>query len=144
MPDDNVLDIRGLSVEFATERGVVKALRDVDLVVSRGSIVGVVGESGCGKSTLINSVIGLLASNAAVTQGSIVFEGSDLLKKSARGLREIRGDRISMVFQDPMTTLNPVLSIGTQMIDIQYRDPINRRQKRKSSHWTEMTATMLT
>ena len=133
MSDDNLLEIRGLNVEFATERGRVRALRDVDLTVPRGSIVGVVGESGCGKSTMINSIIGLLAHNAAVTSGSILFEGADLLRKSERELRDIRGTRISMVFQDPMTALNPVLSIGTQMIDIQYRDPIGKAQKRRRS-----------
>jgi len=130
---DNVLEISGLSVEFATERGKLRALRNVDLSIPRGAIVGVVGESGCGKSTMINSIIGLLAHNASVTTGSIVFEGSDLLQKSERELRDIRGKRISMVFQDPMTTLNPVLSIGTQMIDIQYRDPINAEQKKARS-----------
>ena len=133
MGDDNVLEISGLNVEFASERGRLKALRDVDLTIPRGAIVGIVGESGCGKSTMINSVIGLLAHNAAVTSGSIVFEGSDLLLKSERELRDVRGNRISMVFQDPMTTLNPVLSIGTQMIDIQYRDAISTEQKKARS-----------
>lgn len=133
MGGDNVLEISGLSVEFATERGKLKALRDVDLTIPRGAIVGVVGESGCGKSTMINSIIGLLAHNAAVTAGSIVFEGSDLLQNSEREWRDIRGKRISMVFQDPMTALNPVLSIGTQMTDIQYRDPINAEQKKARS-----------
>ena len=133
MDNGNVMEIRGLNVEFATERGKLKALRDVDLTIPKGSIVGVVGESGCGKSTMINSIIGLLAHNANIPSGSINFEGSDLLKKSERELREIRGTRISMVFQDPMTTLNPVLSIGTQMTDIQYRDPISRAQKKARS-----------
>jgi peptide/nickel transport system ATP-binding protein len=129
----NLLEIRGLNVEFATERGRLKALRDVDLTIPRGAIVGVVGESGCGKSTMINSIIGLLAPNAVSKSGSIVFEGSDLLQKSDRELRDIRGTRISMVFQDPMTALNPVLSIGVQMIDIQYRDRISTAQKKERS-----------
>ena len=133
MSADNVLEIHDLNVEFSTERGMLKALRNVDLVIPKGAILGVVGESGCGKSTMINSIIGLLAHNAAVTSGSIVFEGSDLLQKSERELRDIRGNRISMVFQDPMTTLNPVLSIGTQMIDIQYRDMISKEQKKARS-----------
>jgi len=129
----NVLEISGLNVEFATDRGRLRALRDVDLTVPRGSIVGVVGESGCGKSTMINSIIGLLAHNAKVQSGSINFQGEDLLQKSERELRDIRGTRISMVFQDPMTTLNPVLSIGTQMIDIQYRDAIPKARKKARS-----------
>ena len=133
MSDSRVLDISGLSVEFATERGQLKALRDVDVVIPEGSIVGVVGESGCGKSTMINSIIGLLAHNARVTSGTINFQGEDLLQKSDREMRNIRGTRISMVFQDPMTTLNPVLSIGTQMIDIQYRDALPKAEKKARS-----------
>jgi peptide/nickel transport system ATP-binding protein len=133
MGTDNLLEINNLNVEFATERGQLRALRNVDLAIPKGSIVGVVGESGCGKSTMINSIIGLLAHNAAVTSGSIEFEGSNLLQKSAREFRDIRGTRISMVFQDPMTALNPVLSIGTQMIDIQYRDSISKAQKKLRS-----------
>ncbi|TNF89462.1 MAG: ABC transporter ATP-binding protein [Gammaproteobacteria bacterium] len=133
MDANNVLEIRGLNVEFASERGRLRALRDVDLTIPRGSIVGVVGESGCGKSTMINSIIGLLAHNATVSSGSISFQGEDLLQKSERELRDIRGQHISMIFQDPMTTLNPVLSIGTQMIDIQYRDQIPKAQKKARS-----------
>ena len=133
MSESNVLDIRGLNVEFATERGQLRALRDVDLTIPQGSIVGVVGESGCGKSTMINSIIGLLAHNATVSSGSISFQGENLLQKSERELRDIRGRHISMIFQDPMTTLNPVLSIGTQMIDIQYRDQIPKAQKKARS-----------
>jgi oligopeptide/dipeptide ABC transporter ATP-binding protein len=130
---ENVLEVSNLNVDFATERGRVKALRNVDLSIPRGSIVGVVGESGCGKSTMINTIIGLLAHNARISSGTIEFEGSDLLQKSERELRDIRGTRISMVFQDPMVSLNPVLSIGTQMIDIQYRDALSKTQKKARS-----------
>ncbi len=133
MAVDNVLDIQGLSVEFNNERGALKALRQIDLTVPVGSIVGVVGESGCGKSTMINSIVRLLANNAHVTAGSINFEGRDLLEKTENEMREIRGQKISMIFQDPMTTLNPVLSIGTQMMDIQYRDTSSKQQKRARS-----------
>ena len=133
MSASNVLEIRGLSIEFATERGTLKALRNIDLTVPEGSIVGVVGESGCGKSTMINSIIRLLASNARVTSGEINFEGSNLLNYSEQEMQKIRGDRISMVFQDPMISLNPVLSIGTQMMDIQYRDKLSDAEKRARS-----------
>ncbi len=129
MTTTNVLQVRNLSIEFATGRGAIKALRHVDLDVPEGMIVGVVGESGCGKSTMINSIMRLLASNARVTTGEIDFEGSNLLDKSEQEMRQIRGDRISMVSQDPMIALNPVLSIGTQMIDIQYRSRISRERK---------------
>ncbi|MCK5794172.1 MAG: ABC transporter ATP-binding protein [Anaerolineales bacterium] len=126
-----VLDIRNLSVEFATNHGPLKALRNVTMTVPNEKIVGLVGESGCGKSTVIFSILKLMAENASITHGEVNFEGSDILKMSSTQLRDLRGDRISMVFQDPMTSLNPVLSIDTQMIDIQYRSPINKTEKRK-------------
>ncbi len=129
---ENVLSIRDLSVHYYTDGGELKALRHVNLDIPRGSIVGVVGESGCGKSTLISSIIRLLAANAIIPGGSIEFENRDLLKLSGDDMRAIRGDRISIVFQDPMSTLNPVLSIGRQMIDIQYREkrPLAEKTKR--------------
>jgi oligopeptide/dipeptide ABC transporter ATP-binding protein len=128
--DDAVLDIDGLSVEFATPRGPVKALRDVSLAVKRERVVGIVGESGCGKTTLISAVLRLLAGNARVTSGRIRFESKDVLAMGADELVALRGRRVAMVFQDPMTALNPVLSIARQMTDIQYRDPGSRAEKR--------------
>ena len=127
---DNVLEVRDLSLDFGSTRGRVHALRNVSLAVPRGRIVGLVGESGSGKSTLAVASIGLLAGNAEVVGGEILFEGRDILKMSERELRAIRGRRASMIFQDPMTALNPVRSVATQMIDIQYRDPIPEREKR--------------
>ena len=124
-----VLEVRGLCVEFSTARGPLKALRSVDLDVPAGSVVGVVGESGCGKSTLAGAVIRLLAENTRIRSGTVRFEGQDLLKAPEAAMRAIRGERISMVFQDPMTSLNPVLSIGTQMVDIQYRKARSREEK---------------
>ncbi|MCY3769264.1 MAG: ABC transporter ATP-binding protein [Gammaproteobacteria bacterium] len=130
MNPSNVLEIKGLSVEFSTERGRLPALRNVDLAVPAGAIVGVVGESGCGKSTMIHSIVRLLSPNGRVVSGSIHFEGSDLLGMTEPEMRSIRGDRISMVSQDPMISLNPVLSIGTQMVDIQYREKLDKSRKR--------------
>ncbi len=127
----SVLDIRNLSVEFSTNRGRLKALRDVTLTVPNEKIVGLVGESGCGKSTVIFSILNLMAENAVITGGEINFEDHDILKMSPAQLRDLRGDRISMVFQDPMASLNPVLSIDTQMTDIQFRSPISKAEKRK-------------
>src|SRR3546814_4548580 len=89
------------------------------------------GESGCGKSTLISTVMRLLPANAEVTHDEILFNGNDLLRKSEAEMRALRGGRISMVFQDPMTSLNPVLSIGRQMIDIQHRERRSLREKRE-------------
>lgn len=127
----HVLDIRNLSVEFRTNRGRLKALRDVTLTVPNRKIVGLVGESGCGKSTVIFSILNLMAENAVITCGEVDFEGRDILKMSPAQLRDLRGDRISMVFQDPMTSLNPVLTIDTQMTDIQFRLSIGKAEKRK-------------
>ncbi len=130
----DVLDIRGLSLRFDTQQGAVHALRNIDMTVPRGEIVGVVGESGSGKSTLALAVMRLLPGNAVIASGTIAFCGSDLLKLPEDEMRAIRGTRISMVFQDPMTSLNPVRSIGWQMADIQYRDrAASAAQKRAKS-----------
>ncbi len=119
-----VLTVSDLNVHFATESGDLHALRDVSFVVPEKRVVGVVGESGCGKSTLINAILGLLADNGRVSGGSIGFEGHDLTRLGPRQMRNLRGLRISTVFQDPMGALNPVLSVGRQMRNIQYRSDI--------------------
>ena len=119
---ENVLDIQGLSVQFEAQSGAVHALRSIDMAVPRGEIVGVVGESGSGKSTLALAILRLMAQNARITAGTVKFLGTDLLTKPEEQMRGLRGTRIAMVFQDPMTSLNPVRSIGQHMADIQYRD----------------------
>ena len=128
-----LLRIENLSIDFQSPRGPVHALRNVSLDVPRGSIVGLVGESGSGKSTLALATIGLMQNNAVIRDGRILFDGRDLLKLDAAEMRALRGRRISMVFQDPMTALNPVLSIGRQMIDIQYREPGSTADKRRKA-----------
>jgi len=133
-PQGPVLQVRNLSIGFRTPRGPVNALRHVDLDVPRGSVVGVVGESGSGKSTLALAIMGLMAGNAEIIGGSILFSGMDLRTLSPAGLRDLRGRRMTMVFQDPMTSLNPVRAIGRQMIDIQYRErDISLAEKRRRS-----------
>ncbi len=126
-----VLDIRNLSVNYLTPRGTVKALRRINLQVPSAKVVGLVGESGCGKSTLISAVIRLMAENARVAAGEIRFTGKDMQQLSSRDLRAIRGRDMSMVFQDPMTALNPVFTVGRQMKDIQYRDAVSGKEKLK-------------
>ena len=128
-----VLEIRGLSVNYETGQGPLQALRDVHLIVPAGKIVGIVGESGCGKSTLISAIIRLLAPNARIEKGVILFQGSNLLGRSPEEMRSLRGAEISMVFQDPMTSLNPVLTIGRQMSDVQHRSGSSRREKKARS-----------
>ncbi|MER9495873.1 ABC transporter ATP-binding protein [Mesorhizobium sp. M0320] len=125
-----LLDIRGLNLDFGTPRGRVHALRNVSLDVPVAQVVGIVGESGSGKSTLAYTVMGLLAENADVTAGSLLFEGRDLLTMTAQGRRSLLGDRLSMIFQDSMTALNPVRTIESQMIDIQHHEQGSRSEKR--------------
>ena len=133
---ESVLEVRDLAVEFRTRRGVVRALRHVDLSVARNKVVGIVGESGCGKSTLINTVLRLLAPNATVSSGSVAFQGDDVLRMSEDELNRLRGQMVSVVFQDPMTALNPVISVGRQMTDILYRESASMAEKRARA--TEM------
>ena len=132
----NILSVRDMSIHYDTPRGTLKALRHVNVNVPKGKIVGVVGESGCGKSTLISSIIRLLAPNANVASGAITFDGKDLFGLSENDMRGLRGTDISIVFQDPMQTHNPVLTIGRQMTDIQYRD--NKTLKQKKARAVEM------
>ena len=124
-----LLEVDQLSVSFETERGRLHALRNVSFDVPRGEIVGIVGESGCGKSTLISTIIRLLAPNARLDGGAIRFDGTDLLTLSPERMRQLRGNDLAMVFQDPMTSLNPVLTIGRQMQDIQFRRRVPRENK---------------
>jgi len=133
MEADAVLAVQDLSIDFQTPNGTVHALRGVSLEVPRGSIVGIVGESGSGKSTLALAAMGLLPENAVVRGGAVRFDGQDVLTMPPAQLRDLRGRRLSMVFQDPMTSLNPVLSIGTQMVDIQYRDRTGAAEKRRKA-----------
>src|SRR5919106_2137943 len=109
---DPVLSIDNLAVEFSTEDGVVKAVDGVSYEIYPGETLGVVGESGSGKSVTVLSVLGLIPQPPGrVTSGEAIFKGQDLLKVSQRELRRIRGNDVAMVFQDPMTSLNPVFTI---------------------------------
>jgi len=129
--EEPLLEVQGLSLDFGTPRGRVNALRGVSVTVATGRIVGIVGESGCGKSTLAYTIMGLLPENAEVAGGAITFEGGNLLQMPPEERRMLLGHRMSMIFQDPMTALNPVRSIENQMIDIQQREPGSRRAKRQ-------------
>jgi oligopeptide transport system ATP-binding protein len=112
-----LLAVKDLNVSFFTHVGEVKAIRGVDFYVSAGETIGIVGESGSGKSVTSLAVLRLLPYPGKITSGSVTFRGEDLLQKSAGRMRALRGDEISMVFQDPMTSLNPVLTIGEQIVE---------------------------
>ena len=111
----SLLNIKGLRTCFHTLDGVVKAVDGIDFALYRGETLGLVGESGCGKSVTALSILQLLRSPPAEIRGSILFEGKNLLDLDHRGIRKIRGNDISMIFQEPMTSLNPVLTIGDQI-----------------------------
>lgn len=113
----DLLRIDGLDVEFPTRRGTVKAARGVSLTVSPGEVLGLVGESGAGKSTIGNAIIDLLERPGRVANGSIMFEGEELRGRTEAEMRRVRGDRIGMIFQDPQTSLNPLMTIGAQLVE---------------------------
>jgi oligopeptide/dipeptide ABC transporter ATP-binding protein len=113
-----LLEIKNLKTYFYTDEGISKAVDGVDLVLNRGEILGIIGESGSGKSVTALSIIRLVASPPGkIISGEIWFEGNNLLEKSAEEIRRIRGNEISMIFQEPMTSLNPVLTIGDQIME---------------------------
>jgi peptide/nickel transport system ATP-binding protein len=113
-----ILELKDLHVDFHTYAGEVKALNGINLTLYKGEVMGLVGESGCGKSVTAAAVVGLLPENGRVTSGGITFLGENLLKKTKKEIRELRSTRIAMVFQDPMTFLNPVLTIGEQLREV--------------------------
>ena len=120
MPNDApvLLEIEGLRTHFFTRDGVVKAVDGVDLVVHQGEVVGLVGESGCGKSVTSMSVLRLVSQPGEIVEGSVRFDGEELMDKSVKEMRGIRGDRISMIFQQPQSSLNPVFSAGYQISEV--------------------------
>jgi len=112
-----LLDVRDLRTEFHTDDGVVKAVDGVSFTVAPGQVLGIVGESGSGKSVTCLTVMGLNDPKFAKSSGEVLFRGEDLLKASSSRLRDIRGNEIAMIFQDPMTSLNPVYTVGDQIVE---------------------------
>ncbi|MER7005476.1 ABC transporter ATP-binding protein [Dactylosporangium sp. NPDC000555] len=112
-----LLEVRDLRLSYRTERGLVRAVDGVSLTVDRGETLGLVGESGCGKTAFARAVMGLVPASAAERGGSVVFEGEDLLTLDDKAMRKMMGAQIAMVFQSPLTSLNPVMRIGTQIIE---------------------------
>ncbi len=118
MSQASILEVRHLSVSFTTNDGIVDAVKDVNFELYKGETLAIVGESGSGKSVSTNALMQLLPNNAIVhSQASIVFEGEELLDKSEKQMRSIRGDRIGMIFQEPMTSLNPYMRVGIQVAE---------------------------
>ena len=114
----DLLQIKGLTTHFFTRSGVVKAVDNLDLNLQKGRVLGLVGESGCGKTVTALSILNLVPYPGKIVSGAIFFEGRDLLSLSSEEMRKIRGARISMIFQEPMTALNPVFTVGNQIAEV--------------------------
>ena len=131
------LEVRNLRTEFDTRAGVLKAVNDVSFRIERGRILGLVGESGSGKSVTGFSIMGLVDVPGRVAGGEILFQGRDLTRMKPRELRSLQGNRIAMIFQDPMMTLNPVLRVDTQMIEaVQAHSKVSKAEARERSRET--------
>lgn len=133
--DGILLDIKDLSVEYNTENGAVNAVKNLDLQLDYGETLGFVGETGAGKTTTALAIMRLISSPPGkIMSGEIYFEGENLLKKSEKDMRNIRGSKIAMIFQDPMTSLNPVITIGEQIAEmIELHENINKKEALKKA-----------
>ena len=135
MDSDYVLEIRNLRSSFFTRKGEAPAVNDVTIQVPRGKIIGIVGESGCGKSMTAKSVMGLLKYPGRVVSGQILLEGRNIAGMKERELRKICGDQITMIFQEPMTSLNPVVKVGKQVSEalLLHHKELSRAQAKEQS-----------
>jgi oligopeptide/dipeptide ABC transporter ATP-binding protein len=125
----HLLEVRNLQTHFPTRAGLVKAVNDVSFYIDEGELLGLVGESGCGKSITALSVMRLIAPPGKIVGGSIKFKGEELTTASVERLREIRGNDIAMIFQDPMTSLNPVYTVGEQIAEaLRLHRKLNKKQ----------------
>ena len=130
----HLLEVRNLRTHFPTRAGLVRAVDDVSFYIDLGELLGVVGESGCGKSITALSVMRLVAPPGKIVGGEIIFDGEDLLAASEDRLREIRGDDIAMIFQDPMTSLNPVYTVGEQIAEaLRLHRKLSRQEARRAT-----------
>ncbi|QLG29642.1 dipeptide ABC transporter ATP-binding protein (plasmid) [Halorarum halophilum] len=132
--DGPLLDVRDLRTEFRTESGSVVATNDVSFILDRGETMGLVGESGAGKSVTARSIMRLIDAPGEITGGEVVFDGEDLLAKSERGMRDVRGNRIAMIPQDPMSSLNPVMTVGEQIAEtVRRHQGVSKRTAREQA-----------
>lgn len=126
---NKLLEVRNLETIFTTEEGIITAVDNVSFSIHKGETIGIVGESGCGKSVTSLSIMRLLPNNGIIRFGTIIFNGENLLKKTEKEMRDIRGNEISMIFQEPMTSLNPVYTIGEQVAEtIRMHQMLNKKQ----------------
>ena len=129
----DTLNIENLFVNYSTDKGKLHALRNININIPTNSVVGIIGESGCGKSTIVSSIMNLMPENAKIENGSIKLNNNSILDLKQNERKKILGNKISVIFQDPMTCLNPVMSIGKQMILSQHHKKIPKNEKIKHS-----------
>jgi len=131
---ERILELKGIKTSFFTHLGEVQAVRGIDYHLDKGEALGIVGESGSGKSVSSMSVMGLLQNPGKVKEGEVNFKGENLLNKSQKEMRNIRGNEIAMIFQDPMTSLNPVYTVGNQIIEvIREHQNLDKKDARKKA-----------
>jgi peptide/nickel transport system ATP-binding protein len=130
MAEARVLEVKGLKTSFFTDEGEIPAVDGVDFYINEGEILGVVGESGCGKSVTSLSIMGLLPKGVGrIVDGEILFKGENLVHASEKRMKQIRGNEIAMIFQEPMTSLNPLFTIGDQLVEaIRIHTNINKKE----------------
>lgn len=132
--NDNLVEIKDLHVEFKTERAVVKALNGVNLTIRKGESLGLVGETGAGKTTTAISLLRLLSNNATITSGELYYDGKSVMEMTEREIREKRGNKIAMIFQNPLTSLNPVFTVGEQIaVLLRVHRNMNKREAMKQA-----------
>jgi len=130
----HLLEVKNLKTQFPTRAGLVRAVDDVSFHIDRGELLGLVGESGCGKSMTALSIMRLIAAPGKIVEGEIRFEDRDLLKLSNREMRDVRGNDVAMIFQDPMTSLNPVFAVGEQIAEaLRLHRNLSRKDARQAA-----------
>ena len=127
---DKILEVNNLKISFRTQTGTLKAVRNISFDLERGETLAIVGESGSGKSVTSRAILGILAGNSIVEGGEILYDGKDLLKIGEDDMYKIRGDKIAMIFQDPLNSLNPIVKIGKQLTEAML---LKNKASRKSS-----------
>lgn len=132
---EKLLDIKNLSINYSTDNGVVKAVQNLELSLGYGETLGFVGETGAGKTTTALGIMQLVADPPGkIVSGEVIFEGQDLLKKSKKEMRSIRGNKIAMIFQDPMTSLDPVVPVGEQIAEmVRLHEPMSKKDSLKKA-----------
>ena len=133
-----ILSVKNLKVNFSSDHGYVQAVRGVSFDLHKGETLCIVGESGSGKSVTSKSIIGILAGNSIIEGGEILYDGQDLLKISEDDFHQIRGDKISMIFQDPLSSLNPIMRVGKQLTEAMILNGKARQRNAKKEFNTKL------